>query len=156
MDEDGLRSELDQVTAELAAARIQYASVGARVAGLEAQQQALTRALSHELRAADTTQVAIPRYRTDAIVAVLEASQTEMSIQDVVSALAGAGRPGETADNVGVDLAYLAERGRVNRVRRGVYAATSPPPRASATTVSGAEPAGRSRSLLRRQQGGNQ
>jgi hypothetical protein len=36
-------------------------------------------------------------------------------------ALASAGRPGESYDNVGVDLAYLAERGRVNRIRRGVY-----------------------------------
>jgi hypothetical protein len=125
LDEDALRSELQQVTGELAAARIQYASIGAKVAGLEAQQQALTRALTHGVRADDSRRAAVPRYRTDAIVAVLEASGTQMSIQNVIIALADAGRPGETADNVGVDLAYLAERGRVNRVRRGVYAATS-------------------------------
>jgi hypothetical protein len=155
LDEDALRSELEQVTAELAAARIQYASIGAKVAGLEAQQQALTRALTLEVRAADPMRAAIPRYRTDAIVAVLEASGCEMSIQDVITALAGAGRPGETADNVGVDLAYLAQQRRVNRVRRGIYAAP-PSRRASTTPASDAERASGARPLLRRQQGGNQ
>jgi hypothetical protein len=29
------------------------------------------------------------------------------------------GRGHETYDNVGIDLAYLAERGRITRVRRG-------------------------------------
>lgn len=154
MDEDALRSELEQVTADLAAARVQYASTGAKVAGLEAQRQALTRALTHQARAADPMQAAVPRYRTDAIVAVLEASGAEMSIQDVIGALANAGRPSETADNVGVDLAYLADRGRVNRVRRGVYAAVSLR-QASTTTALGPERASRSRPLLRRQQGGN-
>lgn len=155
MDEDALRSELEQVTAELTAARIQYASIGAKVAGLEAQQQALTKALTHEARAAGPAQAAVPRYRTDAIVAVLDESGTEMSIQDVITALAGAGRPGETADNVGVDLAYLADRGRVNRVRRGIYASASvrwdsTPP------ASSPERASRGRPLLRRQQGASQ
>lgn len=133
MDGNALQSELEQVIAELAAARIQHASIGARIAGLEAQQQALTRALT-QLRAADTTAAGNPRYRTDAIVAVVEASETEMSIHDVISALADAGRPGETPDNVGVDLAYLAERGRVTRVRRGVYAPATAP-RAGTTAV---------------------
>lgn len=31
----------------------------------------------------------------------------------------------ETYDNVGVDLAYLAERGRITRVRRGIHASAS-------------------------------
>jgi hypothetical protein len=48
---------------------------------------------------------------------------TEMSIQDVISALADVGRPGESYDNVSADLAYLAEKGRAKRTRRGVYAA---------------------------------
>jgi hypothetical protein len=135
MDDDVLRSELDQVTSELAAARIQHASTGARIAGLEAQQLALTRALAQEQHSAGGTAAATARYRTDAIVAVLEASGTEMTIRDVIAGLAGSGRPGETADNVGVDLAYLADRGRVHRVRRGVYAA-APSPRASTTTRS--------------------
>jgi hypothetical protein len=155
LDEDALRSELEQVTAELAATRVQYASIGAKVAGLEAQQQALTRALTPQGRAADSTQPAVPRYRTDAIVAILEASGTEMSIQDVIGVLADAGRPSETAGNVGVDLAYLADRGRVNRVRRGIYAATSLRS-ASTASLTSAERTSRSRPLLRRQQGGTQ
>jgi hypothetical protein len=68
---------------------------------------------------------AVPGYRTDAIVAILDAAATEMSINDVVAALRQAGRDHETYDNVGVDLAYLAERGRVTRVRRGIYASAS-------------------------------
>jgi hypothetical protein len=154
MGEDALRSELEQVTAELAAARVQFASVGAKVAGLEAQQQALTRALTHEERAADPMHAAVMGYRTDAIVAVLEASGIEMSIRDVITALADAGRPGETADNVGVDLAYLADRGRVKRVRRGVYASISVM-RESMLPASDGERASRARPLLRRHPGGN-
>lgn len=154
MDDRELQSELDQVTAELTTARIQHASLGARIAGLEAQQLALTRALG-KAQPADSSRAQTPRYRTDAIVAVLEASGTEMSIQDVITGLADVGRPGETADNVGVDLAYLAERGRVTRVRRGVYS-SAPAARVSTTTSS--SKAGRpmrNRPLLRRQQEGN-
>ena len=136
MDEDVLRSELDQVTSELAAARIQHASTGARIAGLEAQQLALTRALAQERHSAGGTAATTPRYRTDAIVAVLQASGTEMTIRDVIAGLAGFGRPGETAENV----------------RRGVYAA-APSPRASTTTrPDGPGHAGRGRALRRRQQ----
>jgi hypothetical protein len=152
LDDQQLQSELDQVTAELTAARIQHASLGARIAGLEAHQLALTRALG-KAQSADGSRVQAPRYRTDAIVAVLEASGTEMPIQDVIAGLADIGRPGETYDNVGVDLAYLAERGRVARVRRGVYASTSAALASTATSSSG-RPA-RTRPLLRRQQGGN-
>ena len=120
MDDDALRSELDQVTAELSAARTQYASLGAKIAGLEAHQLALSKALAQTQSGA-----AAPRHRTDAIVAVLEMTGTEMSIQDVITALGDAGRPGESYDNVSVDLAYLVERGRAKRTRRGVYAANS-------------------------------
>lgn len=147
MDDRQLQSELDQVTAELTAARIQHASLGARIAGLEAQQLALARAVG-KAQSVDGGRVQTPRYRTDAIVAVLETSGTEMSIQEVITGLADIGRPGETYDNVGVDLAYLAERGRVSRVRRGVYAA------APATSASAERPV-RNRPLLRRQQEGN-
>lgn len=66
------------------------------------------------------------------------------------------GRPGETADNVGVDLAYLAERGRANRVRRGVHAAAPTPPASTTTPPGNAQRATRGRPLLRRRQTGNQ
>jgi hypothetical protein len=124
MDDGALTTELDQVTAELAAARTQYASLGAKIAGLEAQQLALSKALART-QPGETGAATSPRYRTDAIVAVLEMARTEMSIHDVITALGDAGRPGESYDNVSADLAYLVERGRAKRARRGVYAATS-------------------------------
>jgi hypothetical protein len=125
MGDDALKSELDQVTAELAAARTEYASLGARIAGLQARQAALGRALSEAARQGQEAVGPAAGYRTDAIVAVLDAAGTEMSINEVLTALQEAGRVHETYDNVGVDLAYLAERGRVTRIRRGVYAPAS-------------------------------
>jgi len=125
MPDDALKSELNQVTAELAAARTEYASLGARIAGLQARHAALGRAVSGAGQQSGPSASAAPGYRTDAIVAVLDAAGTEMSINDVVAALRQAGRGHETYDNVGVDLAYLAERGRITRVRRGIYAPAS-------------------------------
>jgi hypothetical protein len=124
MDDNALRSELDQVTAELTAAKTTYASLGARIVGLEAQQLALSKALTRQ-RPATAVPATSPRHRTDAIVAVLEMAGMEMSIQDVITALSDVGRPGESYDNVSADLAYLAEKGRAKRTRRGVYAALS-------------------------------
>jgi hypothetical protein len=129
MDGEALRPELDRVSSQLAKARIEYASLGARIAGLEAQHSALQSALQSALRKAvergPAATGAAPRHRTDAIVAVLAASGSEMSIQDVIAGLGETGRPDETYDNVAADLAYLSERGRASRVRRGVYAAAS-------------------------------
>jgi transcriptional accessory protein Tex/SPT6 len=115
-----LSAKSDQVASELAAARTEQARLGARISGLEAQLAALGTALARGARVTAVTGAA-PRYRTDAIVAVVEGGRGEMTIQHVIVALSSAGRPGETYDNIGVDLAYLAERGRVNRIRRGVY-----------------------------------
>jgi hypothetical protein len=125
MGDDTLESELDQVTAELVAARIEYASLGARIAGLQARHAALSKAVSGAGQQSRPSASAARGYRTDAIVAIMDAAGTEMSINDVVAALRQAGRDHETYDNVGVDLAYLAERGRVTRVRRGIYASVS-------------------------------
>jgi hypothetical protein len=125
MGDDALESELDQVTTELAAARIEYASLGARIAGLQARHAALSKAVSGAGQESRPSGSAAPGYRTDAIVAIMDAAGTEMSINDVLAALRQAGRGHETYDNVGVDLAYLAERGRVTRVRRGIYASAS-------------------------------
>lgn len=125
MGDDALESELDQVTTELAAARIEYASLGARIAGLQARHAALSKAVSGAGQQSRPSGSAAPGYRTDAIVAIMAAAGTEMSINDVLAALRQAGRGHETYDNVGVDLAYLAERGRVIRVRRGIYAPAS-------------------------------
>lgn len=127
MDSDTLRSELEQVTAELAAARTEYASLGARIAGLEARRTALSRALSDTDHISAGAPGIAAGFRTDAIVAVLRQAGTEMSIKDVTTALRQAGRPHETQDNIGVDLAYLTDQGRVRRVRRGVYTAAVTP-----------------------------
>ena len=123
MHEDALRSELEQVIAELAAAKTDYASLGAKIAGLEARRAALGRALGETERRRGAGTGLAAMYRTDAIVEVLTTTGTEMSINDVVAALHAAGRAHETYDNVGADLAYLTEKGRVTRLRRGVYAA---------------------------------
>lgn len=113
--------------AELAAARRQYASLGARIAGLEAQAAALTKAIRAEEGDSQAGITAALKYRTDDIVEVLEMSGAEMSIKDVMAALGTAGRPNETYDNVSADLAYLAERGRIDRPRRGIYKALAEP-----------------------------
>ncbi len=125
MEDETLESELAQVTSELAIARTEYASLGAKIAGLEARRAALSRALGGTGRRSAEAPGIAATPRTDAIVAVLKNAGTEMSINDVVAALRDAGRPHETYDNVGVDLAYLAQQGRVARARRGVYAPVS-------------------------------
>jgi hypothetical protein len=127
MEPDPLKSELDQVTAELAAAKIQHTSLGAQIAGLEARKAALSRAIPRtEERSLGSIDIPA-RYRTEDIVEILVATGAEMSINDVVAALHEAGRPRETYDNVGADLAYLADAKRIARVRRGVYAAIHEP-----------------------------
>src|SRR5579875_445144 len=127
MDTDALRAELEQVTTELATARVEYASLGAKIAGLEARGAALSRAIPGDSTSAPGGISGIGKYRTDDIVEVLQAAGMEMPINDVIAALRDAGRPDETYDNVSADLAYLAERGRISRIRRGVYSAINDP-----------------------------
>ncbi len=116
--DDALRSELDQLQTELAEARIQYARLGAKIAGLEAQSEALATALSGIRGPRGEATTAKPR--TEAIEDVLMAADSELAIKDVIAALYEGGRD-ESYDNVAADLAYLAERGRIARLRRGVY-----------------------------------
>ena len=127
MESDPLQAELEQVTAELAAAKIQYASLGAQIAGLEARKAALGRAMPRTEERSQGSADITPRYRTEGIEEILAGKGTEMTINDVVAALREAGRPDETYDNVGADLAYLADAKRIARVRRGVYAAIDAP-----------------------------
>lgn len=94
--------------------------------GLEARSAALTRALPVTVESNRTNDLA-GKYRTDDIVELLTAVGTEMSINQVIVELHNAGRPHENYDNVSADLAYLVERGRAARVRRGVYAAIRDP-----------------------------
>jgi hypothetical protein len=128
MEADRLRSELDQVTAELEGARMEYASLGAKIAGLEARRAALSKAIPGTQEQGNFGSADLPaKYRTEDIVEVLSAVGTEMTIKQVIAALHESGRVAETYDNVGADLAYLAEEGRIARVRRGVYAALREP-----------------------------
>ncbi len=120
MEDETLRSELEQVTAELGAARTQHASLGAKVTGLEAREAALIRAVKRS--EGDTTTRGASGHRTDEIVEVLAACGLDMSIKEVISALGRAGRPNETYDNVSADLAYLTQGNRIRRVQRGIYA----------------------------------
>jgi hypothetical protein len=122
VNEDILQAELGQVTSELVAARTEYASLGAKIAGMAARQSALRKALDEIEPAGGTVTTPAQKYRTDAIVAVLEKAGTSLPIKDVVAGLRNTGRPEEAYDNVSVDLAYLAEKGRIVRVRRGTYA----------------------------------
>ena len=120
MQDNILSSELEQVRSELAAAEVEHASIGAKIAGLQARREALTRALSG--MGGNSGKASVTGPRTDAIVDVLMAADTEMTIKDVIAALHDSGRESETYDNVAADLAYLADRGRIARLRRGVYA----------------------------------
>ena len=122
MDEAALRAELDHVTSELGAAQTEHASLGAKIAGLVARQSALRKTLQVVEPGEDTDPVPRQRYRTDAIVAVLTKAGSPLAINDVIAGLRGTGRPGEAYDNVSTDLAYLAEKGRITRVKRGTYA----------------------------------
>jgi hypothetical protein len=119
MPDDILRSELDRVCSELAAAELEYASLGAKIRGLRAHAEALTQALSG--LGGHNGKASIAKPRTEAIVDVLTEADTEMTIKDVIAALHDGGRYQERYDNVAADLAYLAERGRIARLRRGVY-----------------------------------
>ena len=121
MEDDTLRDELDRVASELAAAKTEYTSLGAKIAGLEAQKEALTRGLTDPEHLSAQNVNTAGKYRTEAIVDLLTAADSEMSIKDVITGLRDSGRPHETYDNVAADLAYLAERKRIARLRRGVY-----------------------------------
>src|ERR1700693_4747968 len=110
MEDEDLRSELERVNADLEAARIQHTRIGARIVGLEAQAAALARAIPTDQVDGQGIVNAALRYRTDDIVEALAKSGAEMSIKDVMAALAETGRPHETYDNISADLAYLADR----------------------------------------------
>lgn len=122
MNQEALRAELDQVTSELGVTRTEYASLGAKIAGLAARESALRKALRATGHGTGTVTTTAPGYRTDAIVTVLTEVSSALSINEVIAELRDSGRPDETYNNVSADLAYLAEKGRIARVKRGIYA----------------------------------
>lgn len=120
MGDATLPSVLEQVRAELAAARTRHAILGAEIAGLEARETALIKAMQAN-DGDDSGRNSAGSHRTDEIVDVLASCGLDMSIKEVIAALGRAGRPNETYDNVSADLAYLAQGKRIRRVQRGVY-----------------------------------
>ena len=119
MSDDILGTELERVRSELATKEVEYARLGAEITGLRAHAEALTRARSATGGYSRKATMAKPR--TDAIVDILMGAGTEMTINDVIAALRDNGREHESYDNIAADLAYLADRGRIARLRRGVY-----------------------------------
>ena len=97
----------------------------AKIEGLQAQRDALIRALASEPE---------PRAKADirtftkdqAIVGVLRQAAGPMRIKEIVEAMTAVGRT-ETYNGVSVYLDTLVKTGRVIRVSRGRYVATWPP-----------------------------
>jgi hypothetical protein len=119
---DELKKELDRVTAELATAEAELVRLGARVEGLRAERDALTRALASVKPNQAPRQDIAGMVKADAIVAVLhDARPRPLRAQGIVDALHRAGRTNEVAQHISVYLDSLLKQGRVVRVARGEY-----------------------------------
>jgi hypothetical protein len=115
---------LERISTQLAAAEAELARIRARVEGLRAERDALTREIaSLNPTAAAIIAEDIPRMtKADAIVAVLRnAKPRPLRTAGIVEALQKAGRANEVAQNVSVYLDGLLKQGRVVRVARGEY-----------------------------------
>jgi len=120
---DDIRKDLERVTAELAAAEADFARLSARVEGLRAERDALTRAVaSLSPTNAVTAKDIASMVKNDAIVAVLRNAKPQpLRAAGIVDALHRAGRTNEVAQNVSVYLDGLLKQRRVVRVARGEY-----------------------------------
>lgn len=121
---DSLEKDLERISTQLAAAEAELARIRARVEGLRAERDALTREIaSLNPTAAAIIAEDIPRMtKADAIVAVLRnAKPRPLRTAGIVEALQKAGRANEVAQNVSVYLDGLLKQGRVVRVARGEY-----------------------------------
>ena len=121
-----LEVDLQQVRDELAVTQAEHARLTARIEGLQAQRDALIRALASEPEPrakADVTTFTKDR----AIVAVLRQATAPMRINEIVEAMTAVGRT-ETYNGVSVYLDTLLKTGRVIRVGRGRYVAAEPSP----------------------------
>jgi len=120
---DGLENDLKRVTSDLAAAEAELARANARVEGLRAERDALTRVVTSlkpdGSAAADDIATMV---KADAIVAVLRrAKPRPLRTAGIVDAMHEAGRSNEVQQNVSVYLDSLLKQGRVIRVARGEY-----------------------------------
>ncbi len=105
---------------------MEQARLAARIAGLQAQRDALLQALGpvadHGGEGDGPRNLsALPK--GDAIVAVLRSAGRPLTISDIVRALHEGGRPGENYNGISVYLQDLLSRDRVHRPSRGLYVA---------------------------------
>ena len=118
MSGNRVRDELAQVEAELGEAQAEHAMLTARVEGLKARQAALRQAVAAENgRGASRDEIA-RMTKNEAIVAVVD---RPMRIDDVVEALHAAGREQESYMPVSMYLGELVRKGRLARIRHGLY-----------------------------------
>ena len=115
---------MQRVRDELAEAQAEHARLTARIEGLQAQRDALARAMAIE--PGPSAKADITTFTTDrAIVSVLRQSGAPMRIKEIVDAMTAVGRT-ETYNGVAVYLDTLLKTGRVIRVGRGRYVAADP------------------------------
>lgn len=120
---NALESDLERVTADLAATEAELARLSARAEGLRAERDALTRSIAALSPASTISTEDIARMvKNDAIVAVLRNAKPQpLRAAGIVGALHQAGRTNESATNISVYLDGLLKQGRVARVARGEY-----------------------------------
>jgi hypothetical protein len=122
-----LEVDLQQVRDELAVAQAEHARLTAKIVGLQAQRDALIRALAGGPEPRAKADVDVTTLTKDqAIVGVLRQAAGPMRIKEIVEAMTAAGRT-ETYNGVSVYLDTLVKTGQVIRVSRGRYVATWPP-----------------------------
>ena len=119
-----LEADLQRVRDELAEAQAEQARLTARIEGLQAQRDALARAMA--IQPEPPAKADVTTFTKDrAIVSVLRQSGAPMRIKEIVDAMTAAGRT-ETYNGVAVYLDTLLKTGRVIRVGRGRYVAAEP------------------------------
>src|SRR5262249_9080955 len=119
-----LEADLQRVRDELAKAQAEHARLTARIEGLQAQRDALARAMAIQPDPPPKADIT-PFTKDRAIVSVLRQSAAPMRIKEIVDAMTATGRT-ETYNGVSVYLDTLVKSGRVIRVSRGRYVAAEP------------------------------
>src|SRR5262249_31741343 len=112
----------ERVRNELAMTQAEHAQLTAKIEGLQAQRDALIRAIASKPE--DPIKADITTFTKDrAIIAVLRQATGPMRIKEIVAAMNATGRV-ETYNGVSVYLDTLLKAGQVTRVGRGRYVAT--------------------------------
>jgi len=121
-----LETDLQRVRDELARAQAEHARLTAKIEGLQAERDALVRAMA--IQPEPPAKADITTFTKDrAIVSILRQGGAPMRIQEIVDAMTAVGRT-ETYNGVSVYLDTLLKTGRIIRVGRGRYVAAEPSP----------------------------